>query len=217
MELAGHELFEAETLDAFDPAWLDAAAAAPLLDASAPRRLDVIPRRARPSDRGLHVDEFLAKFLAAARADGAGRFILVATFDRRFDGDAAAYGRAMLMEKLAFIGRLLFKPPVEDDDQGFRWAAPSETGFDICYDPRFARHAAPSARAIQQIARRRGNVEDMMAMVASTHASGKARACRYEPWDLHLTNSVTVRVQEYQARDPATHRICMAMAVVPSI
>lgn len=54
-------------------------------------------------------------------------------------------------------------------------------------------------------------------MVASTHASGKARACRYEPWDLHLTNSVTVRVQEYQARDPATHRICMAMAVVPSI
>ena len=165
MELAGHELFEAETLDAFDPAWLDAAAAAPLLDASAPRRLDVIPRSARPSDRGLHVDEFLAKFLAAARADGAGRFILVATFDRRFDGDAAAYGRAMLMEKLAFIGRLLFKPPVEDDDQGFRWAAPSETGFDICRDP-----------ASEPKARGRGDAAAMDGSRGETASCGRSAA-----------------------------------------
>ena len=86
-------------------------------------------------------------------------------------------------------------------------------------DPAFSEIDRPSAVHGLDLVCGRG-VSDRratQAMVASTHASGKARACRYEPWDLHLTNSVTVRVQEYQARDPATHRICMAMAVVPSI
>ena len=89
----------------------------------------------------------------------------MATFDRRFDGDAAAYGRAMLMEKLAFIGRLLFKPPVEDDDQGFRWAAPSETGFDMCRDP-----------ASEPKARGRGDAAAMDGSRGETASCGRSAA-----------------------------------------
>jgi len=208
-DLTAFERLEAEALDAFDPVdALAGAVAAPL-----PRR-DVELIADKPSALGLPRDEFLRRFVDAARADGASDFLCVITIDRPWDGDNAAFRRAIAVGKLAFFARLIFRPPSEsdaDDDGYFHWS-PAFSPYTIHYNPRIARGEVPCARGIRQFSARRGNVDDTMAMIEATSRSGRSGAVRFQAWECGLWKTFRLSIQEYHARDPATHRTCVAMA-----
>ena len=62
-----------------------------------------------------------------------------------------------------------------------------------------------------QVSKRPGGIDDIIRTVHASHHSGQAIAVRFEPWTMELVPGLRVEIQEYQARDPKTHRTCMAM------